>query len=60
MQQVYGDDALSCSVVFRWHRLFRKGETVLSTYDDCSGRLQTVRTERKIEYVTMLVLVNRS
>ena len=28
MQQVYGDNALNCSVVFRWHRLFHKGETV--------------------------------
>ena len=48
MQQVYGDDALSRSVVFRWHRLFSQGKDSLE--DDLrTDRPQTVRTERKIE-----------
>ena len=59
MQQVYDDDALSHSVVFRWHRRFSQGRD--SMEDDVrTGRSQTVRTQRKIEEVAMLVRANRS
>ena len=54
MQQVYGDDALSCSVVFRWHQRFSQGRCSLED-DVLTGRPQTVRTERKIEEVAILV-----
>ena len=60
MQQVYGDDALSRSVVFRWHRLFFS-QGIGSLEDDVrTGRPQTVRTECRIEVVEMLVRANRS
>ena len=46
IQQVYGD-ALSRSVVFRWHRRFSQGRNTLEE-DVRTGRPQTVRIERKI------------
>ena len=59
MQQVCGDGGLSLSVMFRWHCLLLQGRDILE--DDVHiGRLQTVRTERKIEEVAMLVRANRS
>ena len=59
MQQVYGDDALSCSIVFRSHRRFLLGSDSLED-DVRTGRPQTVRTKRKIEYIEMLVRANHS
>ena len=62
MQEIDGDDTLSRSVVFRWHRCFSffflwRG----SLEDDVrTGQPQTVRTERMIEDVEMLVGAKRS
>ena len=59
MQQVYSDDILSRSVVFRWHHVFHKGETVWRMM--CILVVpQTVQTECKIEEVAMLVCANCS
>ena len=54
MEQVYGDDALSCSVVFRWQRRFSQGK------DSLEDDVQTVRTERKIKEFAILMRANRS
>ena len=59
MQQVYCDDALSRSVVFRWHWRFWQGTDSLED-GERTGRPQTVRTERKIEEISMLVRSNHS
>ncbi|KAJ4442695.1 hypothetical protein ANN_04284 [Periplaneta americana] len=59
MQQVYGEDALNRSVVFRWHRRFLQGRDSLED-DVRTGRPQTIRTERKIQEVATLVRANRS
>ena len=59
MQQVYGDDALSRSAMFRWHRRFSQRRCSLEE-DVRTSRPQNVRTERKIEEVVMLVRANRS
>ena len=49
-------DAMSSSVVFRWHPLFFFSQEIDSLEDDVlTGRPQTVRTERKIEEVAILV-----
>ena len=58
-QQVHDDDALSRSVVFRWHHSFSKGRESLEGYVR-TDRPQTVRTERTIDEVAMLVRTNRS
>ena len=59
MQQIYGEDALSCSVVFRWHRHCLHGRGRLKN-DVHTGRPQTVRTERNIQEVATLMRANRS
>ncbi|KAJ4436093.1 hypothetical protein ANN_18720 [Periplaneta americana] len=59
MQQVYGEDAVSRSVVFRWHRHFLQGRDILED-DVRTGRPQTIRTECKIQEVATLVSANRS
>ncbi|KAJ4427328.1 hypothetical protein ANN_24948 [Periplaneta americana] len=59
MQQVYGEDAVSRSVVFRWHRRFLQGRDSLGD-DVRTSRPQTIRTERKIQEVATLVRANRS
>ncbi|KAJ4436457.1 hypothetical protein ANN_19090 [Periplaneta americana] len=59
MQQVYGEDAVSRSVVFRWHRRFLQGRDSLED-DVRTGRPQTIPTERKIQEVATLVRANRS
>ncbi|KAJ4437672.1 hypothetical protein ANN_17817 [Periplaneta americana] len=59
MQQVYGEDAVSRSVVFRWHRRFLQGRDSLED-DVRTGRPQTIRTERKIQEVATLVRANCS
>ena len=58
-QQVYGDDALNRSAVFRWQRRFSQRADSLED-DVCTGGPQTVRTERKIEEVATLLYANRS
>ncbi|KAJ4431822.1 hypothetical protein ANN_20427 [Periplaneta americana] len=59
MQQVYGEDAVSRSVVFRWHRRFLQGRDSLED-DVRTGRPPTIRTERRIQDVATLVRANRS
>ena len=59
LQQVYDDDALSRSVVFRWHRHFAQGQDSLEDVVHTS-RPQAVRTEHKIQVVAMLVRANGS
>ena len=58
MHQFHGDDALSRSAVFGWHRCFSQGRDSLED-DVLTDGPQTVRTERKIEDVPMLVSANR-
>ncbi|PSN49367.1 hypothetical protein C0J52_12211 [Blattella germanica] len=59
IRQVYGDDALGRSAVFKWHQRFSQGRDSLED-DQRKGRPPTVRTERKIEEVATVVRANRS
>jgi hypothetical protein len=58
-QQVYGENALSRSVVFRWHRRFLQGRDSFEA-DVRTGCPQTVRTERKIKEFEKLASSSRS
>ena len=53
MQQVYGEDTLSRSVVFRWQQRFLQGKDSLEA-DVRTGQPQTVQTECKIQEVAKL------
>ena len=62
VQQVYSEDALSCSVVFRWYQPFfarKKGRDSLEG-DVCTDRPQTFQTKCKIQEVPLLVHANCS
>lgn len=59
IRQVYGEDALGRSAVFKWHQRFSQGRDSLED-DQRMGRPPTVRTERKIEEVATVVRANRS
>jgi transposase len=54
MKQVYGEEALGRSAVFKWHQRFAQGTDSLED-DERSGRPKAVRTERKIEEVATSV-----
>ncbi|KAL4659651.1 hypothetical protein GN956_G48 [Arapaima gigas] len=57
LQQAHGEQALSRSVVFAWHRRFREGRESLGD-DERSGRPVTTRTEENIRAVERLVREN--
>jgi transposase len=47
MKQVYGEEALGRSAVFKWHQRFAQGRDSLED-DERSGRPKAVRTERNV------------
>ena len=59
LQRVYGEDTLSHSVVFMWHRRFLLGRDSLED-DVRSDRPEVVGTERRIQGIATLVHANRS
>jgi hypothetical protein len=59
MKQVYSEEALHRTAVFKWHQRFAQGRESLGD-DECSGWPKAVRTEGKIEDVTTLVYANCS
>ncbi|XP_018607673.2 protein GVQW3-like [Scleropages formosus] len=59
LQQAHGDQALSRSVVFAWHRRFREGRESLGD-DDRSGRPVSSRTEENIRAVQRIVRENQA
>jgi len=53
----YGDQALSCSNVFRWYKQFRDGRE--DTEDDSrSGRPTECRNDNNVEMISQLLLQN--
>jgi hypothetical protein len=59
IKQGYGEEALGCSAVFKWHKRFEQGRDSLED-DEHTSRPRTVRTELKIQEVAKLVRANHS
>jgi hypothetical protein len=59
IKQAYGEEALCCSAVFKWHKHFAQGRDSLKD-DEHTSLPRTVRTELKIQEVATLVRANRS
>ena len=58
LQEVYGDDAMSRTRLFEWHRRFKEGREEME--DDLrSGRPSTSRTDKNVEHVRQKVLSDR-
>jgi hypothetical protein len=60
IRQVYGEEALDCSAVFKWHKRFAQGRNSSEDNYEHTSQPRTVRTELKIQEVAMLVHANRS
>ena len=58
LQEVYGDEMMSCSRVFKWHRRFKEGRKDLED-DSRRGRPSTNRTADNIECVKQVMLCDR-
>jgi transposase len=54
MQKAYGDEALSRTTIFEWHKRFREGGESVKD-DERSGRPTTSRTDDKIAAVDKMV-----
>jgi hypothetical protein len=48
LKEVYGDNAISCTRVFEWHKQFMEVREEMED-DDRSGRPSTSKTEENIE-----------
>jgi hypothetical protein len=59
IKQVYGEEAMGHSAVFKWHRRFAQGRESLED-DGNTGRPRMVRTELKIQEVATLLHANCS
>jgi AraC-like DNA-binding protein len=59
LKQVYNEEALGPSAVFKRHKLYAQGRDILED-DERSDRPKAVRTEGKIEEVATLVRASRS
>jgi hypothetical protein len=59
IKQVYGEETLGHSAVFKWHKHFAQGRDSLEDVEH-TGWPRTVRTELKIQEVAMLVHANHS
>jgi tRNA uridine 5-carbamoylmethylation protein Kti12 len=55
IKQAYGEEALSCSDVFKWHKSFAHLED-----DEHTHRARKVRTELKTQEIATLVCANHS
>ena len=58
LQEVYGDEAMSRSRVFDWHRRFKEGREDLDD-DPRAGRPSTSKTEENVERVRQVVRGDR-
>ena len=58
LQEVYGDDAMSRSHVFQWHRRFHEGREDVDD-DPRAGRPATSKTEEIIQQVRQVVCGDR-
>ena len=54
LQEIYGDDRMSRTRVFEWHRRFKEGREEVED-DNRSGRPSTGRTEENVELVKQKV-----
>jgi hypothetical protein len=59
IKQVYGEEVLGRSAVFKWHKRFVQGRDSLED-DEHISRPRTIRTELKIQEVATLVHANCS
>ena len=50
LQEVYGDETMSRTCLFEWHRRFKEGREEVDD-DHRSGRPSTSRTDEKVERV---------
>jgi hypothetical protein len=57
IKQVYSEEALSCSAVFKWHKRFAQGRDSLED-EERTSRPGAVGTELKIQEVATLVRAN--
>ena len=58
LQEVYGDETMSHSRVFEWHKRFKEGREDVED-DSKSGRLSTSRTANNVERVKQMVRGDR-
>ena len=54
LQEVYGDETMSCSRVFEWHKRFKEGHKDVED-DSRSGKPSTSRTANNVECVKQMV-----
>lgn len=54
LKQVYGEQSLSRSQVFEWHRRFKEGREDVED-DEHSGRPRTSRTDEKVKKIRKIV-----
>ena len=58
LQEVYGDDTMSRTRLFEWHRRFKEGREQMED-DHTSGRPSTSRTDENVERVRQKVRSDR-
>ena len=58
LQEVYGDDTMSRTRLFEWHRRFKEGREEVKD-DHRSGRPSIRRTDKNVERVRQNVQSNR-
>ena len=58
LQEVYGDDMMSITCLFEWHRRFKQGREEVEN-DHRSERPSTSRTDENVERVRQKVRSNR-
>jgi hypothetical protein len=54
LKEVYGDNVMSCTQVFEWHKRFMEGWEEVED-DEHLGRPSTSKTEEKVEKISEIV-----